>query len=125
MKKTLSTFWELLFCVCCYAINGDGSAGNPYQIGNVDELYEFASIVNEGSVAANGVLTADIVVNNLQPDLFDGNYEGVKLWDPICGKLVYYDGLFDGNGHFWSCRQPKQRFVQFWICRILFGKVCD
>ena len=47
MKKTLSTVLGLLFCVCGYAINGDGSAGNPYQIGNVDELYEFASIVNE------------------------------------------------------------------------------
>ena len=50
MKKTLSTVLGLLFCVCGYAINGDGSAGNPYQIGNVDELYEFASIVNEGAV---------------------------------------------------------------------------
>lgn len=100
MKKTLSTVLGLLFCVCGYAINGDGSADNPYQIGNVDELYEFASIVNEGSVDANGVLTADIVVNNLQPELFDGNYEGVKLWNPICGKLLEkYDGLFDGKGH--------------------------
>ena len=69
MKKTLSAFLELLFCVCGYAINGDGSAGNPYQIGNVDELYEFASIVNEGSVDANGVLTAAYALQSLSlPD---------------------------------------------------------
>lgn len=57
-----------------------------YQIGTGAELAGFASIVNNGNVAINAVLTSDI-------DL--GNHN----WTPISTKANVYSGTFDGNGH--------------------------
>ena len=70
---------------------GEGTEAKPYQIGNADELYWFAALVNgelgggTQNTSANAVLTADI--NN--------NY---NTWTPI-GFGDSYTGTFDGQGH--------------------------
>ncbi len=94
-------------------MRGDGSENNPYQIGNVGQLYWFAGLVDgtltDGTtqnIAANAVLTADITVNegvldaeeNLASDTSD-----FIIWTPIGQNASYtsesYTGTFDGNGH--------------------------
>ncbi len=90
---------------------GDGSSGNPYQIGNAAELYWFAAYINgtltdgtETNEDANVVLTADITVNTgvLKADgsLAD-DVSGFTSWTPI-GMMNYgnrFMGTFDGRGH--------------------------
>ena len=70
-------------------------ADGAYQIGNADELFAFANIVNGGEKDVNAVLTADI------------DLEG-KTWTTICETGLYtrsygvdlgYGGTFDGAGH--------------------------
>lgn len=82
--------------------SGDGTAGNPYQIGTAAELYWFAQQVNEGEGDINGVLTADIVVNEnlLRPDSQPRN-TGASLipWEPIGHDEHPFIGSFDGQGH--------------------------
>ena len=103
--------------------SGDGSAGSPYQIGTVAELYWFAGQVNgdanvcnydestntgtKQNTAACAVLTTNITVNsklveNLNADGTVKNGYDVTNWTPIGGyynsKLVDYSGTFDGNG---------------------------
>ncbi len=75
-----------------------------YKISNAAELYSFAAFVNqEGgeNVSANAILTADIVVNQLEFDdkgsLVTEGKEYME-WTPI-GSSRLYSGTFDGAGH--------------------------
>ena len=89
------------------SLSGSGTAEEPYQIGNAEELVVFRDIVN----GANGrklnsdacaVLTADIVLND---GTFDENGRYTKgesgawpgEWTPI--GQGGYGGTFDGQGH--------------------------
>lgn len=89
------------------SLSGRGTAEEPYQIGNTEELVVFRDIVN----GANGrklnsdacaVLTADIVLND---GTFDENGRYTKgesgawpgEWTPI--GQGGYGGTFDGQGH--------------------------
>ena len=89
------------------SLSGRGTAEEPYQIGNAEELVVFRDIVN----GANGrklnsdacaVLTADIVLND---GTFDENGRYTKgesgawpgEWTPI--GQGGYGGTFDGQGH--------------------------
>lgn len=93
---------------------GDGSANNPYQISNKEELYWFAGLVNnDASVCKDGVnqdksacakLMNDIVVN-YDDDFSNHNWSSISrsnwfFWTPI-GKQDFniYTGTFDGQGH--------------------------
>lgn len=100
---------------------GDGSANNPYQIRNKEELYWFAGLVNgDASVcnydatsnptgtqqnkAACAKLMNDIVVN-YDDDFSNHNWNSISrsnwfFWTPI-GKqdINIYTGTFDGQGH--------------------------
>lgn len=100
---------------------GDGSANNPYQISNKEELYWFAGLVNgDASVcnydatsnptgtqqnkAACAKLMNDIVVN-YDYDFSNHNWNSISrsnwfFWTPI-GKqdINIYTGTFDGQGH--------------------------
>ena len=100
---------------------GDGSANNPYQISNKEELYWFAGLVNgDASVcnydatsnptgtqqnkAACAKLMNDIVVN-YDDDFSNHNWNSISrsdwfFWTPI-GKQDFniYTGTFDGQGH--------------------------
>ena len=66
-----------------------------YDIGNADELYAFAALVNGGNFNINAELTADIVVNK---GIMSENTTDARVWTPI-GKddKVKYFGQFEGN----------------------------
>lgn len=93
---------------------GDGSANNPYQISNKEELYWFAGLVNNDPSVCNDVvnqntaacakLMNDIVVN-YDDDFSNHNWNSISrsnwfFWTPI-GKQDFniYTGTFDGQGH--------------------------
>ena len=93
---------------------GDGSANNPYQIRNKEELYWFAGLVNGDASVCNDVvnqntaacakLMNDIVVN-YDDDFSNHNWNSISrsnwfFWTPI-GKqdINIYTGTFDGQGH--------------------------
>ena len=91
-----------------------------YEIGNADELYGFAAVVNgtdstSAKPSACGKLTADIVVNERL--IIDGNYineRGRRLaeWTSIND----FEGIFDGQNHIISGLynyQPKGDSVGF------------
>ena len=90
---------------------GDGSSGNPYQIGNAAELYWFAAYLNrtltdgtEMLEDVNAILTTDITVNTgvLKADgTLADDVSGFTSWTPM-GKDSYLNsfiGTFDGRGH--------------------------
>ena len=79
-----------------------------YQIANAGQLYWFAAYVNTydydnatyPNVAANAVLTADIVVNDGDLANYDGTSENTwREWKPIASDAAKYAGKFDGQGH--------------------------
>lgn len=91
-----------------------------YEIGNADELYGFAIIVNGNDTTpakpdACGKLTADIMINERL--IIDGNYineRGRRLaeWTPIND----FEGIFDGQNHIISGLynyQPQNNYVGF------------
>ena len=76
----------VMFPANAFAMDGEGTKENPYEIATASELYEFATKVNEGDNTACAVLTADIT-------LIDTN------WTPIGNDSNQYKGTFDGDGH--------------------------
>ena len=78
----------VMFPANAFAMDGEGTKENPYEIAVESELYEFATKVNEGDNTACAVLTADITLP------IDTN------WTPIGkDKDHMYNGTFDGDGH--------------------------
>ncbi len=85
-----------------------------YQIGTANELIAFANLVNSGNTAINGILTADVTLNeNLESKLtitttgYAFNYgkatlksgQTVNEWAAIGTEENAYTGTFDGDGH--------------------------
>ncbi|MCR4800585.1 MAG: bacterial Ig-like domain-containing protein [Bacteroidales bacterium] len=73
-----------------------------YAISNASELYGFAHEVNIGSTDINGVLVADIVVNEdvlTGAGELNGDGSNFRSWTPIGTSSKNYQGIFDGNGH--------------------------
>ena len=113
--KTMKRWLSALLCAAMifgmmpmhvFAADADGLTTTTidgetyYQIGNADDLYAFAELVNGGSNKANGLLTADIVVNeNVLKE--DGTLNGTpsRGWNPIGNNYSKYSGTFDGDGH--------------------------
>ena len=77
----------VMFPANAFAMDGEGTKENPYEIAVVSDLYEFAIKVNEGDNTACAVLTADITLP------IDTN------WTPIGNDSNQYKGTFDGDGH--------------------------
>ena len=77
----------VMFPANAFAMDGEGTKENPYEIATAEELFEFAAAVNGGNTAACAVLTADITLTG-------------ENWTPI-GKenACMYEGTFDGQGH--------------------------
>ncbi len=80
--------------------NGDG----VYEIGNPDELYAFAAIVNGGERWIDVILTSDIIVNEGTIDeILDRYPNNVREWTTIgtpntqVSGVKPYGGTFDGN----------------------------
>ena len=69
-----------------------------YVISTAEELYGFAELVNGGTTDANGVLTANIVVNSsvlTEEGKLNGDGSDFTQWTPIKN----YAGNFDGESH--------------------------
>lgn len=66
-----------------------------YHIADYEQLKEFATIVNNGSKTACGVLDADIVANEIEfnPNSGAPTTEPSNVWTP----LKNFNGIFDGN----------------------------
>ena len=93
--------------------NGEGTAEKPYQIGNANELYWFAGLVNgtlenvQQNESAHAILTTDITMNKGVLDADKNLVSGVNFteWTPIAQPAEgndwesEYTGTFDGNGH--------------------------
>lgn len=94
---------------------GDGTAENPYQIANADQLARLASISNivrtsenyresyaekRELMKAHYILTADITWNDTA-DFSNWETQAPQYaWDPICmTDEDSFSGVFDGNGH--------------------------
>lgn len=86
---------------------GEGTAENPYQIGNRAELYWFAGLVNgtlvgvEKDASANAKLMNNITVNE---GVLDANKDLVSgsdfiEWTPVGSANNTYTGTFDGKGY--------------------------
>ncbi len=93
-----------------------------YDIGDADELYAFAQIVNDGNKSINGELVADIIVNY---DIFDaeGNLvsytSDLSQWIPAGGVDVPYRGVFEGANHNISglyCAGTDHEYVGLFGC---------
>lgn len=77
-----------------------------YMIGNADELYGFASVVNgtdstEKNPTACGKLTDDIVINErllINGDSINARGRKLAIWNPIDSFV----GTFDGQNHYIS-----------------------
>lgn len=103
MKRTfILSLLLLAYLTSAHAINGTGSQEEPYQIGNVDELYEFAAIVNgthdsiEKNIYAYGVLTDNITLNeNLIDEAGNLSNPEPRIWT----QLDQYHGVLDGQFH--------------------------
>ena len=92
MNKKFTSLLALALC-CLSGTNAwalDKNTDGVYQIGNADQLIEFAKIVNgigsEAEPAANAELTADIDMTG-------------KTWMPIGDNDHRYVGTFNGNYH--------------------------
>ncbi|MCQ2092433.1 MAG: InlB B-repeat-containing protein [Fibrobacter sp.] len=68
-----------------------------YSIDSVDDLFDFAKLVNGGESSVCGDLTSDIVVNS---NVLSGDKSGLREWIPIGETATTpFNGVFDGNGH--------------------------
>ena len=89
------------------ALEGEGTAGNPYQIATANDLREFAKLVNgtDGNSAdpgAHAKLMNDIVLNEKIEVDENGavtNQKDLSEWTPIGNEEHLYTGTFNGDGH--------------------------
>ena len=78
----------------------DTDANEYYEIATSDELYAFAAAVNGGNNTINGELTANIIVNTGDVAGCEGiKAEGWRMWTPIGGASVTFEGGFNGNNY--------------------------
>jgi hypothetical protein len=84
-----------LSSLCLAYSGGSGTAGNPYQIADANDLLELA--IDTGNYDKSFILTADIDLTGqtftaavIAPDMDDSNYD----FDGI-----EFTGILDGNGH--------------------------
>ena len=71
--------------------SGDGSAGSPYQIATLDNLYWI--IQNSGEWSKNFEQTGDIDATSTS------GWDGNQGWTPIGNSTVQFTGSYDGKGH--------------------------
>jgi hypothetical protein len=110
MKKNyaLSVLLAIVMTLALYAfvstavaLEGDGTASSPYQIGTKDELLEFAKFVTDGDTDLHAELTADItVVDWTVTDSTNATYSyiGPKGAASASDSASPYTGVFDGKG---------------------------
>ena len=115
---------------------GEGTAENPYQIGNRAELYWFAGLVNgtlvgvEKDASANAKLMNNITVNE---GVLDANKDLVSgsdfiEWTPVGSANNTYTGTFDGKGYTISglyFNKPTSYYVGLFGCIGANGKISN
>ncbi len=112
MRRVITLLCLVLGIGCkMLAMNGTGTAEDPYQISTADDLYEFADIVSglhksiDQNLNAHAVLMNDITINeNVLDEEGNWNRKGdFREWRPICKYQVSgargYQGVFDGQKH--------------------------
>lgn len=83
-------------------LGGSGTADDPYQINDAEDLAAFRDLVNGGSTGICGKLMADINLNEGYTFNDDGTYTGggtPTQWTPIGNNSKQFTGTFDGDGH--------------------------
>ena len=105
MKKAIASAVILTAVLCisgnlwAYSGDGDGSAGNPYQIANVADFQQLT--IDDPNWNMSFILTADI------------NLAGVTL-TPVGNSSTEFTGVFDGNDNIISnavINQPGSDYV--------------
>ena len=94
MKQRLLYSLLLLFVCLTSSVKVralEQDANGVYQIGTAQDLMDFAAVVNDGTTAANAVLTADIDLSTVLTE--------ETLWIPIGNGDKLFKGTFDGQGH--------------------------
>ena len=111
MRRVITLLCLMLGIGCkMLAMNGTGTAEDPYQISTADELYEFADIVSglhksiDLNFNAHAVLMNDITINeNVLDEEGNLNAGTFREWRPICkyqkSSIPGYQGVFDGQKH--------------------------
>ncbi len=83
----------------------DADGDGYYDIGNVNQLYALAALVNAGTTSINAELTSDISVNGTKEQTNVSGCNGVKGegwrdWAPIGNSRSNpYTGMFNGGGY--------------------------
>ena len=81
---------------------GQGTAADPYQINNIDDLKLFRDKVDEQASDGASQFTGKYIKLNADIDL-DEDGDGIgENWNPIgsmAGDHGSFKGVFDGNGH--------------------------
>lgn len=76
--------------------SGSGTAADPYQIGNADQLMWFAAKVNGGTKKSTSNLCAKLTSDI---DLTGKDWTPIGQTANINSDYVAYGGTFDGSGH--------------------------
>jgi hypothetical protein len=102
MKRLLTLGMLFLVSSTCFALDGAGVQGNPYLIGSVADLDEFADENNAGMFWGSGVYVQLTVNIDLEGRVYD---RAVIAPDEYATSTVnsyegtVYGGVFDGAGH--------------------------
>jgi hypothetical protein len=93
MMKIKSVFLTAILCISgnllAYSGDGDGSAGNPFQIANIYDFLQLCDSPTDWNKAF--ILTADINLSSL-------TFTDAPI-APYTGVNSGFQGTFNGNGH--------------------------
>lgn len=107
-----------------FTLAGDGTEENPYQIAALEDLMQFASVMNANNAYADYanchfLLTADIDLNDVSAyDTWDRT-PPANVWTPI-GCYHSFTSVFDGNGH-----TIRGLYIDQAVCEDKYGRMMD
>lgn len=107
-----------------FTLAGDGTEENPYQIAALEDLIQFAAVMNANNAYADYancyfLLTADIDLNDVSAYDEWGETPPANVWTPI-GCYHSFNGVFDGNGH-----TIRGLYIDQAVCEDEYGRVLD
>ena len=80
-----------------FYFSGDGSQGNPYQIGTAAQLAKLSELVNAGNTTYNGTAVYYKLVADIDLSSYGSGFNGGKGWIPVGTNTSQFKGNFDGN----------------------------
>lgn len=99
MKRLIIIITALFLNSSLWALQGDGSIGNPFQLYDLSDFLTFRDTVNAGYYTACAELNSDI---DLKEICYEDSVTGEQYhWFAIAGlgDGTSYQGRFDGKGH--------------------------